>query len=381
MRKVLFLALGMAVCAGVLHAQADDDEDEMDYFPLVPSGNSLQFGLRVIGSPKVSFGKLGSVAGTSELGLATGPADRSYNDGGVALDHRTDANGNPVNDGLTNSWNYNFASQVTSSGDMSFHAYSADTLGVGLNANKHSMSGWVLQIGHTLGRVGGKVEFDLVAGLSFNSVLSKVTGDVPATLTAVTDVYPLYGQTPPAAPYTAPTSSSRPVVDADGNPVLDSTGSPQTTSVDSSTVLGTDPSRTTTTSQTNVHGHWEVKGAYYTFRLGPVIKLPLTERLKLSLGAGAALAFVGTTYSAEESVDLTDVTTTLATADYTNRSVLLPAYFADANAEYWLTERSGFYLGASFQKSGSFDQTVGGRTAQIDLGSSYGIQSGITLRF
>jgi hypothetical protein len=381
MRNVLFLTLGLALLAGVLHAQADDDEDGMDYFPLVPSGNSLQFGLRVIGGPKISFGNLGTVPGASELGLATGPADRTYNDGYVALDFRTDANGNPVNDGLTNTWNYQYASQVTSSGDMSFHAYSAATLGAGLNAKRNSAAGWELRIGHTLGRIGGKVEFDVVAGFSFNSVNAKITGSVPALLTAVTDVYPLYGQTVPTAPYTGPSYATRTVVDENGNAVLDSTGTAQTESVDSSTVLGNDPTRTTVTSQTDVRGHWEIKGAYYTFRVGPLIKLPITERLKLSLSAGAALAYVGTRYTVEEAVDLTDVSTTLTTGGESSRSVLLPAYYADANAEYWLTERSGLFLGASFQKSGSFDQTVGGRNAKIDLGSSYGVQSGITLRF
>jgi hypothetical protein len=381
MRNLLFLTLGLALLAGVLHAQADDDEDEMDYLPLVPSGNSLQFGLRVMGGPKVSFGHLGSVPGNSELGLATGPADRIYNDGYVSLDLRADANGNPVNDGLTNTWNYQFGSQVTSSGDMSFHAYSATTLGAGLNPKRNSAAGWELRIGHTLGRIGGKVEFDLVAGFSFNSVNAKITGTVPALLTAVTDVYPLYGQTVPEAPYTGPSYSSRTVLDPNGNPILDAAGSAQTESVDTTTVLGTDPTRTTVTSETNVRGHWEIRGAYYTFRVGPLIKLPITERLKLSLSAGAALAYIGTRYTVEEAVELTDVSTELTAGAESNRSVLLPAYYADANAEYWMTERSGLFLGASFQKSGSYDQTVGNRTAQIDLGSSYGVQSGITLRF
>ena len=33
------------------------------------------------------------------------------------------------------------------------------------------------------------------------------------------------------------------------------------------------------------------------------------------------------------------------------RNVLLPAFYADLDAEYWLTERAGFYLGATYQKS------------------------------
>jgi hypothetical protein len=382
MRRALFLTLGLAVAAGMLRAQSgDDDEDEMDYFPLVPTGNSLQFGMRFIGGPKVSFGKLGYLPGTASFGDPTGAATRIYDDGAVSLDPRVDSNGAPVNDGLTNTWTYQFASQVTPSGDMAFHAYSATTMGAGLDGKKNSAAGWELQIGHSFGKIGGKVEFDLVAGFSFNSVLSKVSGTVPALLTTVTDTYSLYGQAVPTAPYTAPSSSSQQVLDANGNPVLGTDGSVQTVSTDTSTLLGSQPSRTTTTSQTNVNGQWEIKGSYYTFRVGPVFKIPITERLKLSLGAGVGMIYIGTTYIAQESVDLTDVATPLQELDQSTHSVARPAYYGDADAEYWLTERSGFYLGATYQKSGNYDQTVGGRTAQIDLGSTYGLQSGITLRF
>ena len=38
MRNAVFVAAGLAVLACSLHAQSDDDEDEMDYFPLVPTG-------------------------------------------------------------------------------------------------------------------------------------------------------------------------------------------------------------------------------------------------------------------------------------------------------------------------------------------------------
>ena len=123
------------------------------------------------------------------------------------------------------------------------------------------------------------------------------------------------------------------------------------------------------------------KAAYYTFRVGPQLIVPISERLKLSLGAGVGMVYMGTTYVAQESVDLTDVVNQLTETDQSTHSVARPAYYGNADAEYWLTERSGFYLGATFQKSGNYDQTVGGRTAQIDLGSTYGLQSGITLRF
>jgi hypothetical protein len=103
--------------------------------------------------------------------------------------------------------------------------------------------------------------------------------------------------------------------------------------------------------------------------------------LKISFGAGAALAYVGADYVASEEIDLDEVLSPVQTADLDHRNVVLPAFYADLDAEYWLTERTGFYLGGTFQKSKSFEQTAGGRTATIDMGTASGLTTGITLRF
>jgi hypothetical protein len=384
MRFPLYLALGLAVATAVLHAQSDDDEDSMDYFPLVPTGNTLQFGLRFVGGPKVSFGQLGSISASFSPGAATGVQDRTYNDGAVNADTRQATNGstNLSYDGLTNNWNYDNSTQVTpDGGGIAFHSYNIDTLGAGFTGKKTSSDGWELQLGHSLGKIGGKVDFSLVGGFSFSSISSKVLGSVPADLVTTTDVYSLYGQPVPTAPYTAPSQASEYVYDANGNPLLNSDGTPQTKTVDNTTLLGVNPTRTTTTTPTQVTGEWQIKGAYYTFRFGPEIRVPLTERLKFSLGAGAAIVYIGTRYVVQESATVDGLSSPLGITAADTHNIWMPAYYANADAEYWLTERTGFYMGATFQQSGSYDQTLYGRTAQIDLGSTYGLTSGFTLRF
>ncbi len=382
MRIAVSLAAGLAILAGVLHAQSDDDEDEMDYFPLVPSGNHLRFGLHSVGGPKVAFGQLGSVPSGASVGDATSLMSRTYSDGYVAFDARKDPNGNPVGDGLTNTWNFQYSSQATADGDLAFHDYSATTLGASERARSNSSAGWEMQIGRSLGKIGRKVDFSVVGAFSFTNINAKTSGVVQGLLTTVTDVYPLYGQDVPTAPYTAPTSVAQNVYDANGNQVLDVNGNGQTTLVDNSTMLGNQPNRTTTTSVADVKGSWQIKGAYYTFKIGPMLQIPLTERIKFSMGAGAALALVGTRYIVDETLVVDDVNgTELTTSGEQSRFVMLPLYYANADAEYWLTERAGFYLGVNGQKSGSYDQSVGGRTATINLGTTYGVQSGITLRF
>jgi hypothetical protein len=377
---------GLAILAGVLHAAGDDDdEDEMDYFPLVPSGSQLRFGLHFVGGPKVAFGNLGIVPTDASIGGAPGIDARTYDDGAVNLDQRKDANGNPVNDGLTDNWNYQSSGQITASGDIAFHAYSTTSLGAGESVQAIPAGGWELVVGKSLGKIAGKVNLSLMAGISFSNIDAKTSGVVNAQLTTVTDVYPLYGQTPPTAPYSAPTFTSQVVYDANGNPVLDSNGNNSTTSVENSTLLGNQPSRTVATSITQVQGYWQIKGAYYTLRLGPMLEIPITERLKFSVGAGAAVALSGTRYIVDETIVLVNVpaypSAGITTSEETEKFAVLPLFYADADAEYWLTERSGFYFGADFQKSGSYEQTLGGRTANVDLGTTYGVSTGLTLRF
>lgn len=382
MRIAVLLVAGLAVLTGVLQAQSSNDEDdEMDYFPLAPTGNLLRFGWRYIGGPKVTFGHLGAVPTNASIGDATTVGSRSYNDGYVVLDTRKSATGNPVNDGLTNSWNYQFDSQVTPGGDIAFHTYNTSSLGAAVRGKITSAAGWELQVGHRFGRIGRKIEFSLVGGFSFSDLAAKRGGIIQAQLNTTTDVYALNGQAAPTAPYTAPTFSNQPVYDANGNPVFNADGSLSSQSIESTTLLGNLPNRTTTAAVKDIKGHWEIKGAYYTFRAGPMFQFPLTERLKLSFGTGVAVIYVGSRYIVQETLDLEDSTTTIATSEEQDRGVILPAYYVDADAEYWLTERAGFFLGANYQKSRSFEQTLSDRTANVDLSTTYAVQSGITLRF
>jgi hypothetical protein len=383
MRIAVLLAVGLAVTASFVHAASDDDEDEMDYYPLVPTGNSLRFGLRYVGGPKIAFNNLGVVPANNPVVDTTSLAAHTYNDGYVNPDTRKDVNGRPLNDGLTDTWQINYASQITPGGDIAYHLYSTDTAGAALKGKSMSAAGWELQAGRSLGKIARKVDVSLVAGISFSSMNAKSSGTIPAQLVTLTDVYSLNGQGPPPPPYpfTGASTMNVSVIDANGNQARDANGTPITQSVDTSLLLGRQPTRTTTLGSANVNGNWQIKGAYYAFRVGPMFQIPITERLKISLGVGAALAYIGSDYIATEEIDLEEVTAPVQTAGLEHRNTLLPAFYADLDAEYWLTERAGFYLGTTYQRSKSFDQTLGGRTATIDLGTTSGVTTGITLRF
>lgn len=385
MRIAVFVAAGLVVLTGFLHAQSDDDEDEMDYTPLVPTGSSFRFGLRYVGGPKVAFKDVCDVPATVTVFGVSDVMARTYNDGNVNLDTRPDSNGNPRNDGLTNSWSVNYSSQINSTDNtIAYHVYSASPLAGGqvIHGSTASASGWELQVGRSLGKIARKVDVSLVGGFTFSGINAKNSSIVDCTLQTVTDVFRIDDSSvAPTAPYTAPMTSTQVVYDSNGLVKLNSNGSPMTITVDTSVLLNTTPTRTTTQSTGQVSGHWQIKGAYYTFRLGPVFQFPVTERFKISLGFGGAVAYVGSTYKADEEIIVEDVTNPITNVEEQTRNLLLPVIYADADAEYWVTDRTGLYLGATYQRSKSFDQTLGGRSATVDMGSTSGITSGLTLRF
>ena len=271
---------------------------------------------------------------------------RGYHDGSVSLDTRVDSGGNPINDGLTNTWKYSFPSQVTAGSDIAFHSYSTTSTGASARADGVSSPGWDISLDRKVLSLGRRAELGLTAGLSFMDINAKTRGTVTSRMEVINDVYSLNGQTPPTAPYSAPSFDDQ----------LNNT----------TVLLPAEPSsRSVSIGTADVDGFWQLKGAYYTFYLGPTLRVPIGERLRGSVGAGAAVAFVGTNYRAQESLILTDVDAPVTTAAESTRSTWLPSYYANANAEFLLTPRTGLYLGATYQGKTDYSQTLVGRTATV----------------
>ena len=157
---------------------------------------------------------------------------------------------------------------------------------------------------------------------------ANTTDKVRANLTTITDVYSLFGQTPPDAPYTSPSSSTTTVVDASGNPLLNDDGTSRTVTTDTSVLIGNEPAaRFTGTALDNssVTNHWKLRGAYYTFRAGPTVMLPVSSRLKATVSLGAAMVYSGSTYTVTQTftpsagADISDTSTS-------NAYKILPGY-------------------------------------------------------
>ena len=401
---VLFL-----LTAGASFGQSQPDPNltfDLDDFVKEPN-LTLSVGSRSLSGVKTTFGGSSHVeTKLADIPLKGTDAVRTYSDGTVGVDARivlnddgtevtvTNADGTistvPITpDGKTNTWSFVNAAQVLSDGTLAMHSYSysADVLESGLKAKDAGLtSGVEVALRRDMNKISTRFDWAILGGLSVNDIRAQKDTSQRATITTLTDVYAMDATSadgtasPPAAPYSAPSTGSKDVVNADG------TTTP--TSVDTTVLLGNEPLNRTITSTVNtgsLTNHWRLKGAYYTFRAGPTIVIPFNEHWRATLSFGGALVYAGTTYSVEQEFTPDDGGQKTTAEVDSVRSRLLPGYFADANVEYWLTDRAGLYLGAVHQSTGHYNQTIdtdtGSYTTHIDLSNLQGFRMGMNVRF
>jgi hypothetical protein len=418
-----YLRAALVVFASALSLARAQDEDQSRRTPPVeiPDFSNLDeyiyepkstvtLGFRHLSGAKTSFSGSGKILSPEELPPATGRnLDRVYHDGAVHPDTRStariDGSGNsgtdpeanaqafdPVNgaDGKTNSWNYSDNRQRDAfPGFMAFHTYSADIIDTTERSGKGaSTNGLDLAVTRDMGKLfGSRITWNLTAGMAVNDISANTVDKVRANLTAVTDLYFLNGQTPPDAPYVAPSSTTITATDANGNTQFNADNSAQTVSVDTTVLLANEPAQRRTdviTDATSVSNRWKVKGAYYTFRAGPTLWIPITSRFRASVSLGAAFVYAGTTYTVTESFQ-PELGGEISDTNSSTASKFMPAYYADATLQFDLTERTGFYAGAIFQSAGSYDQKLNSANAtyatKIDLANQNGLRAGMSIRF
>jgi hypothetical protein len=145
-----------------------------------------------------------------------------------------------------------------------------------------------------------------------------------------------------------------------------------------------DPSagRTEVNRPVDVNGYWQVRGVYYLYRVGPFIRMPLTRRFSISASAGYMGAYVGSKFRYEETMTIPEVSAAYATGDVVkNNQHYISGYYGDLNVEWWLSTRTGFYVGAAYEKMGDYTQIHDGRRADVKMDGGAGFRFGIITRF
>lgn len=422
MNHRLLLALLLATLSVVTLRAQDDDENFADPGFYANSRNTLRFGYRLTSGAKVHFGNLGIVPFRQAIAPASaGEVDRTYDNGAVIRDAARMNEGYPSSvtpdvgatlpstvqlgngryqtflttnnngtlstvqageflgyqTGQTRIWGYQNASQVTPDGaGITLSQYSATSDGAGFDGKKEISAGVELQVARYLGKIGQRWEVSLVGGISLNGIHNRQAGNVASTLRTLSDTFSLLGQPAPSAPYLAGSSTIENRTLPDNTIIQFENTVPIASVPDESKHVESEDA-----GGANVSGVWRIKGAYYVMRLGPEIRANVTENFGLRAGVGVSGAYVGTNYSAVEQLNIEGVSNAISTTENSEQNKFMPGFYANMDAEYSLNERTGFFAGVSVEQFGDYDQTVGGRTAKIDLGASASIRGGISIKF
>jgi hypothetical protein len=336
------------------------------------------------------------------------------------------------NVGQTRSWQAANPPQVRSDGTVAMHAYGVVSGGGSVMADSSGSTGFDMAMEQRLGR-RGRFEWGVSGGFQLLTLNANAQAITPAALISTTDIYKMVDtgyntamlnntkagiykdnngnvvgvdSTQPGGQNTKPLTYT--TYDPAGGPgatvfkYVSSTETPlnyaDNADYSKATPLDVSSVQWGTAEQigtVNVHGNYRLKGAYYLMHLGPSFRYQFHERWAVSGTAGLALAYIGTTFTAEEwfnSYDdvyipgqITDTPETareyrVKDANVTNKFV--PGLYYDFNAEYWVSERTGFFIGVTGQSMRTFKQDpLSERTATIDMGTSSGWRLGIMTRF
>lgn len=354
----------------------------------------------------VTFGGLGGIPSIRNIPGAdqTDFPTRQYDDGGVALDgvrvNESDADGNQTstpggryqvtNDdgevvgdylsytpGQTREWTYTNASQA-GDGTVALNTFATESTGTSFNRDAEGSGlGLELAVSRRIMKIGRKFELSLTGSVGTTDFEASAAERITANLITMTDVYNVLGDVPDA-PYFGPSFES--LFDPVTGNIITENGLENTIPLQQIT-----PDRTyvTTLDGANVDGEWDISGVYYAIRLGPEVRLHFNEKLAITAGAGVLGAYVGSDFTVSEELDMGDygIFQPISVNRTENMSDLLVGFYAQASIEYWLTQRTGLFVGATFESIDDFVQTFGGRTASVVLGDATVVRVGVVHRF
>ncbi|ATC65626.1 hypothetical protein CMV30_17675 [Nibricoccus aquaticus] len=290
-------------------------------------------------------------------------------------------------DGATRYWAYNQPGQTNSTnGTVDMSIYSVAPSGSVAEAESDGSAGVELQFAHVIKRYK-RFEWGINFSAGASEINAKTRKRIGANLVTTTDRYTLRtGSSFENYAYFDSTvhndtvTVDRGTVDASGNPIT------YDYFAEKNHLLRRDNAQrildgAITPNGANVDGYWQIKGAYYMLRLGPIVRVPIAKKWTVSASAGGALAFVGSRFLVDEYIELPDVIGTIRFQGEGEEKAMVGGYYADVNIERWLTVRTGFFAGYSVEKMGNYTHEFAGRKADVDLGTSGGFRLGIITRF
>ncbi len=325
MRTVFLTALATSLAVPPFLLGQTPDDSEWNHFS---TEARLSFNIRA------RFQNVGGVGSVPPPAPSSGgAADRTYGDGFV----KVDSSGNQG--GLTWNWGYKNNSQVPGNDTVQFHTSSL----TGVTTSRRDDPslgfelGYVRDFGHERwGNWGLKTAF------AYNTIRLEDRQGYSVDVSQVTDSYPLNGLLAPLAPY---------------NGAFQGPG----------IAIGSTPTRSsqTTPRGAQISGSRSVDADLYQLHLGPDAKYWISDRLSLEVSAGLALGIIDSTLSYSESIATSDSTRSISGGH--QGTGILPGVYVEAELNYRFWRSASVFGGVGFEYLGTFNQSAGPRSVQLDL--------------
>lgn len=329
-----------------------------------PAPESLnRFGLsyRMMFNVTVDFKNAGAFSARSDPGPATGAGlNRSYDDGY----NKVDVTGNNHGPGFANTtwfWGYDNNSQIQPSqaNPQSVVMHSSSSSGrtvKGLDDNPEP--GFELSYNRELLR-HGSWRFGLEATFGYNNVSVKDSRPANIVISQITDTFTV-----------PPEVSQQPL------PPPGYRGSSQ----GAGPVIGSEPSRTTSSPEGTVSGARKFDADLFGLRIGPYVEFPLNRRVALALSGGLALAYVGSDLTFRETITMPQGPAAQMAGSGSHND-LLPGGYVAGNCTVTLSEKFGVFAGAQFQDVGQYTHRQSAQKAVLDLSQSVFVTVGFVYSF
>jgi hypothetical protein len=390
----------------------DTPSEEAIFIPVEyrPPPYQVSVGVRISGKAKVRFSGVGSIAPDSYPGPAANPAAgrtaRIYTDGQVYPDSTVyiDNTLKTPTDEKTNVWQFANSNQVvnhpTLGRAVAMHSYWIQPSGSTVDAETGASPNWDIEVSQQLGGTR-RISWGLVFGAGLNDINVKAATTVRGNLRAITDSYSLAGVTLPTDlrnGYLEEGSQEYYVKQAvtTGGIVTYVNVKDPITGLDMKAWSpaqrlpdhpGLRDDGLNSMTAVDVIGRWQVKGAYLTARLGPYIAANLGRHFAVRASAGITFTVLGAELKVNETYLIPSINHYLLNNSETRETTTTVTgtigYFASGELEAFLTQRTGLFMGASFE---GFSRDVHMRsdfTQTADLSVSTGtiLRTGLTTRF
>jgi hypothetical protein len=139
---------------------------------------------------------------------------------------------------------------------------------------------------------------------------------------------------------------------------------------------------TIVTVDSEVQSIYDLRTSLGTVRTGTYFDIYLTEKLLIHLGVGISASYFSYSFSVDESLISSTLSTPYTTSDSTSGGEWMPGFYAEANLVYRLNQKTSVYAGAQKHFMEDPDSiTVEQAAVDVRLGSPTMLQAGFEFDF